>query len=283
MSEIHKKLAHAMRDGSEAALFNDRSPGFAAIDNLCITEDSRDTAVPQLPPPSAAWKKPEWRPDTRTMLFLGPNQENPAAEEMRTLRCRLREIADTRPMHMILVTSSLPQEGKTFIAANLAQVLAQSHHSRALLVDLDLRFPRLHQAMGAPQDPGMTEYLRGNASEEEVIQCSPLERLFFIPSGRSVAKPAELISHSRLGSLLESVIRKFDWVIVDSPPAGVVSDASVMARFCDGIILVVRAGSTPLDVARKTCRVLANRPIVGVVLNRVPLLQEYSAYLYGYK
>jgi protein-tyrosine kinase len=283
MSKIYNALARAMQDDSDGALFNNQIPRITAFDNLSDLENGRAMPVSQAPSACPAWTKPAWTPDMRTMLFLGQNQENPAAEGMRGLRCRLLEIADTRPIHTILVTSSLPQEGKTFIAANLAQTLAQHHQGRALLLDLDLRFPRLHQALGAPQSPGVAEYLRGNADEDAIIQCSPLERLFFIPSGRSGANSAEFISHPRLRSLLESVGQKFDWVIVDSPPAGVVSDASFVARICDGILLVVRAGTTPLDAARKTCQVLANGPIIGVVLNRVSPPPKYSDYLYGSK
>ena len=185
------------------------------------------------------------------------------------------------PLKKLLVTSALPQEGKSFTAANLAQVMVRQHGRRALLIDGDLRGPRLHLMLGAPQGPGLSEYLLGTADEAAITQRSPMEGLFFIPSGESIEDPAELIASSRLKILLQRVEPLFDWIIVDSPPAIPVSDASVLAKACDGVLMVVRSASTPSDMARKARLEFSDQMLIGVVLNGTERDQaQYERYYY---
>src|SRR6266403_4653621 len=111
-----------------------------------------------------------WRIDARTSVFEGADEANAGAERFRTLRSRLYQIAGTRPLRRIVVTSSVPAEGKTFVAANLAQSIVRQPDRKVLVIDADLRASRLHMAFGAPAGPGLTEYLRGEADEFQVIQ-----------------------------------------------------------------------------------------------------------------
>ena len=226
--------------------------------------------------------QPAWKPDTKTMLFFRKENHQYDAEIFRTLRSRLYRIRDNGTLRTLLVTSALPGEGKSFIAANLAQVIAQQHGRRALLVDADLRAPRLHAVLGAPQTPGLTEYLRGEADEAAAIQKSPYNGLFCLPSGALPANPVELISNGRLNHLLDRMAAIFDWVIVDSPPMIPVSDASLLANLCDGVLLVVKAAATPFDLAQKVRAELGNTPVVGVVLNGVRRGSSYGAEYYSY-
>ena len=136
-----------------------------------------------------------------------------------------------------------------------------------LLIDGDLRGPRLHEMLGATAGPGLSDYLQGKNDEFSVMQRGPLENLFFIPSGTEIQDPSELVGNGRLEMLLQRVATLFDWIIVDSPPAIPVSDASVLAKTCDGVLMVVRSDSTPSDLARKARQQFPDESLVGVVLN----------------
>jgi capsular exopolysaccharide synthesis family protein len=223
----------------------------------------------------------EWTPDLQTMLFMNGNDSAKGTEEYRTLRSRLYHIREKMPLKKLLVTSALPKEGKSFTAANLAQVMVRQHGRRALLIDADLRGPRLHLMLGAPQGPGLAEYLMGKADEASVIQRGPMDGLFFMASGECIEDPSELVGGGRLKILLQRVEPAFDWIIIDSPPAVPVSDASVLAKACDGVLMVVRSNSTPSDVARKARMEFPDQMLVGVVLNGTDRDEaEYARYYY---
>jgi len=209
----------------------------------------------------------EWKPDPATMLFLNGDDGARGTEEYRTLRSRLYHLREKMPLKKLLVTSALPKEGKSFTASNLAQVMVRQHGRRALLIDADLRAPRLHLMLGTTSDPGLSDYLTGKNDEFSIMQRGPLENLFFIPSGTGAADPAELVGNGRLKLLLQRVEPLFDWIIIDSPPAIPVSDASVLAKACDGVLMVVRSNATPSDLARKARQEFPDEALVGVVLN----------------
>jgi capsular exopolysaccharide synthesis family protein len=183
----------------------------------------------------------------------------------------------------VLVASAVPGEGKTFISANLSQVLARQHGRRILLIDCDLRKPGLHELLGASTDPGLTEYLGGKVDETAILQRSPNSNLYFISGGSPTANPAELLSNGRLKSLLDRVVPLFEWVVLDSPPVVPVADASQVATLCDGVLLVVLSGSTSFELTQRAVREFRHAPqILGVVLNKVESGQTYSSYYYTY-
>lgn len=209
----------------------------------------------------------QWNPDPETMLFANGNDGARGTEEYRTLRSRLYHLREKMQLKKILVTSALPKEGKSFTAANLAQVMARQHGRRVLLIDADLRGPRLHLMLGTMAGPGLSDYLQGKSDEFSIMQRGPMENLYFIPSGTGIEDPSELVGNGRLRILLQRVESLFDWIVIDSPPAVLVSDASVLAKACDGVLLVVRSNSTPSDVARKARQEFPEPMLVGVVLN----------------
>jgi capsular exopolysaccharide synthesis family protein len=219
--------------------------------------DTMLARCPQLP----------WKPDEKTMLFFNGNDTARGTEEYRTLRSRLYSVRDKMELKKILVTSALPKEGKSFTAANLAQVLVKQHGRRVLLIDADLRSPRLHLMFGTTASPGLSDYLKSASDEFSVMQRGPMENLFFIPCGSEISEPAELVSNGRLEYLFQRVESLFDWIIVDSPPAVPVSDARVLAKACDGVLMVVRSNSTPGDIARRARQEFPDEALVGVVLN----------------
>ncbi|MGH9342909.1 MAG: CpsD/CapB family tyrosine-protein kinase [Terriglobia bacterium] len=225
--------------------------------------------------PSAAWK-----PDLRSLLFADPGSRQIGMEEFRTLRTHLSQMREKLPLQTILVTSALAAEGKTFIAANLAQVFVQQRGKRALLIDGDLRLSRLHEMLGTTRAPGLSDFLRGKADVSEVIQRGVPDNLFFIPGGDPVSNPMELIGNGRLKGLLHRLAPHFDWIVIDSPPCVPLSDASVLADLCDGVLMVVRAGKTPFDMAQKSGQQFRDKRLLGVVLNHVEPQAAYSAHYY---
>jgi protein-tyrosine kinase len=210
----------------------------------------------------------EWSPDPATMLFFH-NEEALACETFRTLRSRLYQIREKLPIKKILVTGSVGNEGKSFVAANLAQALVQQHGQRALLIDADLRAPNLHSVLGTSATPGLSDYLKGNSEEFAILQRGPMENLFFLPGGTVVANPLELIANGRINLLLSRMEPFFDWIVVNSPPAAVVSDAGLLANSCDGVLMVVRSNATPFDLAQRARDEFYGKKILGVVLNGV--------------
>ena len=308
MSRIHEALKKAEQEraaqhssDTTQSLFAPAKVVPAPIDPVTPSSAQATTAVdvmtemPIVAPPSASGNylrfdelrarcvKAKWHLDPNMNVFFNSDPATHGAEQFRTLRSRLYQLRGTQSLRTLLVTSSIPGEGKTFVANNLAQAIVRQPDRRALVIDADLRRPRLHLPLGAQLAPGLTDYLRGEADELHVIQHGQEGSLCFIPGGSEVTNPSELLSNGRLKTLLERVTPVFDWVILDSPPCLPVADASVLADMCDGVLLIVRAGSTPSEVAQKACQELQGRNIVGVVLNAVEKNHLYDSYYYeGY-
>jgi protein-tyrosine kinase len=228
----------------------------------------------------AACRTALWKPDGRALLFGRGDQRPFGAEEFRTLRTRLTQMREKLPLQAILVTSALPGEGKTFVAANLAQSFAQQSGRRVLLLDGDLRLSRLHALFGTAAAPGLSDFLRGDVDVSSVLQRGDPENLFFIPGGKPPSDPIELLGNGRLKSLLHRLAPLFDWIVLDSPPCVPLSDASLLAELCDGVLMVVKAGRTPFDTAQKGKKQFEQRHLLGVVLNDVAPQAAYSAYYY---
>jgi protein-tyrosine kinase len=224
--------------------------------------------------------KLEWTPG-KHMLFFGDDPRALGTEEFRTLRSRLCQIRKRQRLQKLLISSAMPSEGKTFVAANLAQAFARQKGRRVLLIDADLRWSRLHLSLGAPLRPGLSDYLRGEMDEFQILQLGPWENLFFVPGGEKVSNPAELLANGRLKQLLLRLEGAFEWIVIDSPPAVPVADASVVAEVCDGVLLVVRAAKTSLDMALKARQEFQSKSLLGVVLNDVYAGSSYGPYYYG--
>jgi capsular exopolysaccharide synthesis family protein len=190
-----------------------------------------------------------------------------AAEQFRTLRSRLYHLRSENAMRVILITSPIAGDGKTFVASNLARAIVRQADRRVLLVDADLRSARLHLPLGAAEEPGLSDYLAGAADELAIIQHGEKGGLYFAPAGKAANNASELLSNGRWKSFIESTAPCFDWIIIDSPPCLPVADATVIASLCDGVLLVLRTGATPTTAAEKACQELRKQNLIGVVLN----------------
>src|SRR5690349_1779589 len=218
----------------------------------------------------------EWQLDPANSVFLNSRPGEGGPERFRTLRSRLYKIASTRKLKKVLITSGVAAEGKTFVASNLAQSIIQQPELRVLLIDADLRSSRLHLMFGAPNGPGLSDYLRGEADEYTVIQKGFNENLFLIPGGSLVSNPSELLLNERMKELLRHVTPVFDWIIIDSPPTLPVHDASILADIVDGVLFVIRAGSTDAEIAERTAAEFQGKNLLGVVLNQVQKSDSYG-------
>jgi protein-tyrosine kinase len=297
MSRIHEALKRAEEqraasqggrtEPAEAVEASSTETGAAARGVDSALAGAARAAMPPFPTPFtfdtllARCAQSNWTPDAKTMLFFSAEEQGYGTEEFRTLRTRLYQMRENQSLKKLLVTSSLPKEGKSFVAANLAQVMVRQHGRRALLIDGDLRGPRLHQVLGTSSTPGLAEYLLGENDEFGIMQRGPMENLFFIPSGRTVSNPAELVANGRLKFLLHRLEPLFDWIIIDSPPAVPVSDAGLLANYCDGVLMVVRSNATPFDLARKARQEFRDKHLVGVVLNGIEAGSSYTQYYYS--
>jgi capsular exopolysaccharide synthesis family protein len=221
--------------------------------------------------------KLEWQIDPHNSVFIDsrPGQEGP--ERFRTLRSRLYKIASTRKLKTVLLTSSVAGEGKTFVAFNLAQSIARQPELRVLLVDTDLRSPRLHHLFGAPICPGLSDYLRGDVDEYAIVQKGMSESLFLIPAGSLVSNPSELLLTEKMKRLLHLVTPLFDWIILDSPPSLPVHDAGILADLADGVLFVIGAGSTDAQIVERTAAEFQGKNLLGVVLNQIEQSDSYGA------
>ncbi len=281
MSRIHEALKKAELEGSALGVLNSRPSG-PQTSVASKVEDPVELAGISLPVAAGGPARGlslrfedikescahvNWRPDSLKDVFAEPGLE--AAEQFRTLRSRLYHLRAERPLRVILVTSPISGDGKTFVASNLAQAIVRQADRRVLLIDADLRSSLLHIPLGAPANPGLGEYLGGSADEMAVIQHGQEGGLYFIAGGKPVGNASELLSNARLKTLIERTAPCFDWIILDSPPCLPVSDATVIAELCDGILLVVRSGSTPSSAAHKAHHELRKRNVIGIVLNGV--------------
>ncbi len=247
-------------------------------------------AAPALAPPLDILTFRSWKPVLAQLPAL--LERGAAVEQFRSLRSRLQEFRDLNALKSIMISSGVPQEGKTFIAANLAVSLARHDGSRVLLIDGDMRRPSLHKMFGAPNQPGLTDYLAGKATIDEVMQHARrddpeapvpagLHSLTFIAGGGEPELAADLSGSDRFTDLMLAASPLFDWIIVDSSPVNLIADGVNLARACDGVLLVARGGVTKFEVAQRALAELKAAKVLGIVLNAVvdpPVAEGYYGY-----
>ena len=196
---------------------------------------------------------------------------SPQSEQYRALRDRLLAISPEQPLKVVVVTSSVPNEGKSVTCLNVAAVLAEDPTRRVCVVDADLRKPALHKLLGIDNQRGLADYLGGGTMLEMVVQRSRLANLWILPAGRTPPNPSELLGGKRMDDLLARLRRDYDWVVIDTPPVVSTTDAAVLAPRADGTLLVVRMERTPREVARHAVELLkkAKANVLGTVLTGV--------------
>ncbi len=209
--------------------------------------------------------------------------ENPheaPAEEFRSLRTRLNHMQSLQPIRSVVITSASPAEGKSFAAVNLAITESQLEGNNTLLIDCDFRRPILHSLFTIPRTPGMTDYLQGKASIEDIIVRVANSNLYLIPAGEAVVNPLELLNLREMRQLLDQLPHAFNWVILDSPPLLFAADANLLSTMSSGVILVVRLGTTTVDAVTRAMQSLCEDNVIGIIVNGARRGELYSKYTY---
>jgi capsular exopolysaccharide synthesis family protein len=207
------------------------------------------------------------------------------AESYRALRTSLLLTSSGAPPKTILVTSALPQEGKSTTSINCAIVLAQKD-SRVLLIDADLRRPSIHKTLGLGPKIGLSDVLTGNATLQQAVVRSPVApSLFILAAGTPPPNPAELLASSHMRDILLALREQYDHIVIDTPPALSVTDAVVMSTSADAVVLVIRSGQTTKQALRRSRELLGrvNARVSGVLLNAVDLRSPDYYYYYEYQ
>jgi polysaccharide biosynthesis transport protein len=207
-----------------------------------------------------------------------------SAEQYRRLAAVLHEEQAHGKLKTVMVTSALPSEGKTLTVVNLALTLSGSYGRRVLAIDADLRAPSLHRLLGIRNSRGLSDALRDRPTALPIVEVSP--RLSVLTAGRPGPSPLSDLTSERMGEVIRECAASFDWVLVDTPPVGLLSDAQVLARLVNGVIFVIAAGATPAAAVERAVSELGAESIIGTVLNRVenryiPEANYYDEY-YGY-
>jgi succinoglycan biosynthesis transport protein ExoP len=220
--------------------------------------------------------------DNRDPLLTTANIPANFAEAMKTIRTNVLFSSAEEGMRSLVVTSAGPGEGKSVVSSNLSIALAQTGQ-RVLLIDGDMRRPRVHEIFNGNQEPGLSNVLTGNAKAVDAIKRSQVHGLWLLSSGHIPPNPAELLGSRRFADFIISLDQHFDWVVIDTPPVLVVTDSSIVANQVSGVVFVVGADKTSRHAARAAVEQLdsASAHIVGSVLNRVDLVRNpyyYSSY-----
>jgi len=216
-------------------------------------------------------------------LYVSQNPKSVVAECARSVRTNLMFMATDRPYNRLLFTSARPSEGKTTTAISVGVSMAQAGN-RVLLLDTDLRKPRLHRAFGVSGEEGLTSVLVGE-SLQNVIKQTDVADLFVLPCGPTPPNPAELLHTEKFAKVLDELSELYDRVILDSPPVGAVTDASILSRLVDATILVVQAHQTPKEAVRRAGRQLRDvgANLAGVLLNDCDLGASDEGHYYYYR
>jgi protein-tyrosine kinase len=294
MSRFTEALRRARSDSTAAVGVDDGS-----VEPIRVFTPSQPVAVPAwqvradtierrvdpepLPPPSSADVRSAARPVSlpdpgsaeRFELPFTERTENlvvsatvaPAArEQYDKLAAALHEAQLERGLKVVMVSSALPQEGKTLTAVNLALTLSQSCRRRVLLIDADLRHPTVHDVFGVSKAPGLGDSLAGEGHLPPLVQLSPW--LSLLPAGDCEGDPMRTLTSDHMRALVKEARERFDWVIVDTAAIELLPDARLLASMADGTLLVAWAGKTGYDVVQRAAGALGRDRILGVVLNR---------------
>ena len=201
------------------------------------------------------------------------------AEQFKKLRTNILFPDTGTPPRSILVTSAVPSEGKTFVAANLSISIAQNVDKNVLLMDCDMRKPSLHECFGFGRLSGLSEYLSQGQKLEGLLSRTVVDRLTLLSSGEPPDNPSELLSSKRMADLLKEVMTRYldRYVVIDAPPPQLCAETAAIARQVDGILLVIKYGSTKQEAVEELIDLLGKKNILGVVFNKFdPKISPYS-------
>jgi protein-tyrosine kinase len=244
-------------------------------DRLASAPEPRRRPAPRMPP-RPRLEDGVNETNKRRISVLQPDSY--AAEQFRSLRARIDSIATERPIKTLAMTSANPDEGKSTAAINLAAVTSMGVGRKVLLMDCDLRRPKVHKSLGIEPRAGLGEILLGQAKFEDAVQRADGLDLDVLPVRTPPPNPSELLASAEMRQLLADVSDRYDQIILDTPACLGLPDAKTVTELCDGIILVVRADVTPRADMEAVLEILDRRRVLGTLLNGA----ETSRQQYGY-
>lgn len=218
--------------------------------------------------------------DLQSRLVSLTESESPAAEAFRLLAVRLRHLRRDRTLKKVLITSTIPQEGKSLVAGNLASTLALRTQQKVLVLEGDVRRPSLSKMFGLGNNPGLCEWLEGERSLASSVYHLSAPGLWILPAGSAPSHALELLQVGKLSMLMDQLTAWFDWIIIDSPPVLPLADTSVWMRLADGILLVTRQGTTEKRKLQRGIEALEPEKLIGAVVNGSANATD-SDYYYG--
>jgi capsular exopolysaccharide synthesis family protein len=275
----------AVREFSPVAQANGDAPHSAGIAIAEAPAEVVEVAEPEATPEAERVKlleqvKPlEIALASQSRLVCLTDRESPTAEAVRLLGVRLRDLRRLKPLKKILITSTIPQEGKSMIAGNLACTLAHATTERTLLIEGDLRRPSLAKMFGVRPGTGICDCVRDGGDFMQHIFRLDEAGFWIFPAGNAPSNPLELLQSPRLPALMDQLAEVFDWIVVDSPPVLPLADTSVWMRLADGVLLVTRQGTTEKQQLQKGLEALDPKKMLGALLNGA-VASAYSGYYY---
>jgi len=257
-----------------------------------VEEQSRE--VPNNPAPAktlvAPLRSPEPLPAIPTLparigsesrIIVSSDPRSPGSERFRLIRMALRNAAGGRLPKILLITSPLPQDGKSTVALNLATSLTEGGKNRVLLLEADLHRPSVLSALGLDWMPGLSEVLQGGETTSAVIRRIEPLGFYLLSAGRTSDNPSELFQGEKFSGLLQELKAGFDCVLIDCPPAFPLADVVALKSHADGVLLVARAGATPREAVRETIQLFKPGQVLGLILNaETEINQMYAKYYY---
>ncbi len=286
MSRIHEVLNKAERDGTARRI---RGNGGAALEAMEPSTADAPASEPITMAPAAlrdvapvhAFNGHSGAPfatepaGTREitgvhldpLLIAGTAPRSFAAEEYRTLRTRIAQSETGRAVRTIAITSAAKGDGKSVSAANLALTMAQEFQRRVVLVDGDLRHPRIHHLLGLSDGVGLADVLTATADLDSALLFLPEHNLTVLPAGLPPSRPAELLSSAAMRRVIETLRQRFDRIVVDLPPATPLADVEILSPLVDGVVLIVRAGVTRKPAIERALGAVNRTKVLGMVLN----------------
>lgn len=213
------------------------------------------------------------------------DRESPEATEFRRLYSNIRGLNGN--LKTVMITSSMVEEGKSLISSFLALTIAENTRQKVLLLDTDLRRPMINVLFKLPLENGLSDLLESKAKIPDLVKTTPVPELKVITAGKVIGSPTAILNPSKLHEVFDELKFYFDYIVVDAPPVIPVSDPLIIANDTDGVLMVVRAGSTPKEVVKRAVNLLQNSKIrvLGTVLNNIEevLPYYYSSKYYSYK
>jgi len=294
MSRIDEALKQAartgIRDDSRDGVAN--GPGAdadaATLERYAVEAPVRPHVAARIAPlaPAATVAVADARVESVTIpqalqakLVAGPDLSPPIIEEYRRLAAVLHDLQQQQGLKTLMVTSAAPREGKTLTIANLALTLSESYHQRVLLIDADLRRPSVHDVFGVANGPGISDLVNAGRPAVPVVQVST--HLSLLTAGRRLASPLAMLTSDRMRAVVSDMATRYDWVLLDTPPVGLLPDAQLAARLTQGVLFVIAAGVTSYALVQRAIAEVGPERVIGTVLNKVEAKLGGASDTYG--